>query len=84
MRLVEMNPDIALPKPGKGTSKTLQLRIFRKLGVTEDVTLGEVPVSSGNPAKRGTASSQRCRPAFAEAATRRQVQSFSSTPARFP
>jgi hypothetical protein len=43
-----MNPDAALRKPGKGTSKTLQLRIFWKLGVTEDFTLGEVPVSLGN------------------------------------
>jgi hypothetical protein len=30
------------------TSKTLQLRIFWKLGVTEDVTFGEVLGSSGN------------------------------------
>jgi hypothetical protein len=40
-------PDIALSKPDEGTSKTLQLRIFRKLGVTKDFTLGEVLVSYG-------------------------------------
>jgi hypothetical protein len=36
-----------LPNPGKNTSKTLQLRIFRRLGVIEDVTFGEVLVSPG-------------------------------------
>jgi len=41
-------PDIALSKPGKGTSKTLQLRIFWKLGATERVTFGEVLSSSEN------------------------------------
>jgi len=41
-------PDVALPKPGKATSKTLQLRIIRELGVTEEFTLGEVLISYGN------------------------------------
>jgi hypothetical protein len=47
-RYLAFDPNIALPKAGSGISKTLQLRIFRKLGVIEDFTLGEVLVSSGN------------------------------------
>jgi hypothetical protein len=39
---------MAFPKPGKGTSKTLQLRFFRKLGVMKNVPFGGVPVSLGN------------------------------------
>jgi hypothetical protein len=46
-KLKTINPDVALPNPGKSTSKTLQLRIFRRLGVIEDVTFGEVLDSPG-------------------------------------
>jgi hypothetical protein len=35
-----------------GTYKPLQLRIFKKLRVTEDLTLREVPVLSGNANSR--------------------------------
>src|SRR4030043_1430884 len=59
---------IPLRKTGKGTSKTLQLRIFWKLEVTEDVTFGEVLGSSGNACSH---------------LSRVPPQSFSSTPARF-
>ena len=41
-------PDVAISNPGRGTSKPLQLRIFRKGRVTEDFTLGEVPVLPKN------------------------------------
>jgi hypothetical protein len=40
--------DMALPKPGKGTSGTLQLRFFRKLVVMKNVPFDGVPVSLGN------------------------------------
>jgi hypothetical protein len=41
-------PDVAISNPGRDTSKPLQLRIFRKRRVTEDVTLHEVPVLPGD------------------------------------
>jgi len=45
-------PDVATSNPGRGTSKPLQLRIFRKSRVTEDLTLREVPVLPKNPCSR--------------------------------
>jgi len=63
-----LNPDVALPNPGKSTSKTLQLRIFRRLGVIEDVTFGEVLVSPGKACSQ---------------VPKVPLQRFSSTPARF-
>lgn len=65
---LQNNPDVGLPKAGKGTSKTLQLRIFRKLEVTEDLTFSEVLVASG----------YACSPL-----PKVPLQLFSSTPARF-
>ena len=49
---VKVHPDVAIPNPGMGTYKPLQLRIFKKLRVTEDLTLREVPVLSGNANSR--------------------------------
>jgi hypothetical protein len=65
---MRVDTDIALSKPGKGTSKTLQLRIFWKLGVIEAVTFGEVLVSFGNACSQ---------------LSKVPLQSFSSTPVRF-
>ena len=45
-------PDVAISNPGRGTSKPLQLRIFRKSRVTEGLTLCEVPVLPGNACSR--------------------------------
>ena len=45
-------PDVAISNPGRGTSKLLQLRIFRKSRVTEGLTLCEVPVLPGNACSR--------------------------------
>ena len=63
-----VDPDVAIPNPGRGTYKPLQLRIFKKLRVTEDLTLREVPVLSGNANSR---------------LPKVPLQGFSSTPARF-
>jgi hypothetical protein len=65
---VKVHPDVAIPNPGMGTYKPLQLRIFKKLRVTEDLTLREVPVLSGNANSR---------------LPKVPLQGFSSTPARF-
>jgi hypothetical protein len=40
----QVNPGVAILNPGEGTSKSFQLRIFRKARVIEDLTLREVPV----------------------------------------
>jgi hypothetical protein len=61
-------PGIALSNPGKGTSKTLQLRIFWKLEATEHVSFGEVLSLSKNNCSQ-----------LLEV----PLQSFVSTPARF-
>jgi hypothetical protein len=45
---IDIYPDIASRKTDKGTSKTLQLRIFWNLGIAEDVTFGEVLGLFGN------------------------------------
>ena len=63
-----VDPDIALPNPDKSTSKTLQLRIFRRLGVIEDVTFGEVLVSTGKACSQ---------------LPKVPLQRFFNTPARF-
>ena len=44
---MQINPDVVLFKADKGTSKTLQLRIVRKLTVTKEFSSGEVPVPFG-------------------------------------
>jgi len=53
--------------------------LLEKLGLLDDFTLGAFPFCL----KTHVANFQRCRPAFAEAASRRQLQGFFSTPARF-
>jgi hypothetical protein len=66
--MLRFNPAIALRKTGEGTSKTLQLRIFWRLEVTEDVTFGEALGSSGNAYSK---------------LSKVPLQGFSTTPARF-
>ena len=61
-------PDVATSNPGGGTSKPLQLRIFRKSRVVEDLTLREVPVLPKNACSR---------------LPKVPLQGFCSTPARF-
>src|SRR4030042_2753199 len=61
-------PDVAISNPGRGTSKPLQLRIFRKSRVTEDLTLCELPVLPGNACSR---------------LPKVPLQGFYSTPTRF-
>src|SRR4030043_86779 len=61
-------PDVAISNPGRGTFKPLQLRIFRKVRVTEDITLGEVPVLPKNACSQ---------------LPKGPLQGFFSTPARF-
>ncbi|MDP3015964.1 MAG: alanine racemase, partial [Deltaproteobacteria bacterium] len=47
-RVPRVYPDAAISNPGKGASKPLQLRIFRKDRVTQGFTLGEAPVLPKN------------------------------------
>ncbi len=55
---MRVNPDAVLFKADKGTSKTFQLRIVRKLTVTKEFSSGEVPVpiwESMQPTRKGAA-----------------------------
>jgi hypothetical protein len=63
-----MNPVVALLKADKGTSKTLQLRIVRKLTVTKKLHLDKVLVSSGKTCSQ---------------LPKVPLQGFFSTPVRF-